>query len=296
MLYDGITSWVNVGDVVSGINCSGPNIGFATDGTPYVSYTEENKLVVKKLNGSNWVFVGANPITSGSVDYPLVAINSNGTPYTAFTDNSLSGKATMMRFTNAANDALPVELTSFTATAKSSSVELNWQTATEVNSYGFEIQRIRNEELGIRNWEKIGFVQGSGNSNSPKEYSFVDSNPATEKSFYRLKMIDIDGSFEYSDIVEVSFNLTLSTFELFQNYPNPFNPETVITYQLPVSSFVTLRVFDVLGKEVVTLVNEVKDAGQHKIKFDASKISSGVYFYSLQTGSFYSTKKLMVLK
>jgi hypothetical protein len=306
MMYDGITSWVNVGDVVSGFNCSTPSIAFATDGTPYVSYMDANKLVIKKFNGSNWVSVGADPITSGDIDYPLVAINSLGTPYTAFSDLSLAGKATMMRYTNNANDPLPVELASFTAAAKSYSVELKWQTATEVNSYGFEVEKTTGGSQPAKGspspntWVKIGFVQGNGNSNSPKEYSFIEANPVSGKSYYRLKMIDIDGSFEYSKEVEVNTKLP-SQFALHQNYPNPFNPTTMIEYSIPETGHApslqtTLKVYDVLGKEIVTLVDEAKEAGSYKVKFDASKLSTGVYFYNLRAGTFFSTQKLIIQK
>ena len=141
----------------------------------------------------------------------------------------------------------------------------------------------------------VGFVDGHGNSNSTNNYRFVDNNPPSGKLSYRLKQIDTDGKFTYHDIVEV--NTTLPTkMKLFPNYPNPFNPTTTIRYQVPAKEFVTLKVYDMLGKEAATLVNEVKEAGEYNQVFDASELPSGTYFYTLTAGSFTETKKLLLLK
>jgi len=189
-----------------------------------------------------------------------------------------------------ASSALPVELQSFTATVNGSAVELHWSTATETNNYGFEIERKSNDE-----WEAIGFVEGQGTINAPHYYSFVDSR-ASGTVTYRLKQMNRDGTFEYSQSIEVYANGIPTNFALSQNHPNPFNPATVITYQLPVQSRVTLKVYDVLGKEVATLVNESKGAGVYDVAFDASRFSSGMYFYRLQAGSYTSVKKMIVTK
>jgi hypothetical protein len=141
----------------------------------------------------------------------------------------------------------------------------------------------------------IGFIEGSGNSNSLKEYSFVDDKLFGGSKFtYRLKQIDNDGTFSYSD--EINVEVVPDKFELSQNYPNPFNPSTRIKYQLSSISQVTLKVYDVLGNEVATLVNEEKPAGSYEVDFDASQLSSGIYFYKLQAGSFFETKKMLLLK
>jgi hypothetical protein len=193
---------------------------------------------------------------------------------------------------------LPVELTSFIALAEKNRVELNWSTATEVNNYGFDIERCV-AQIGnlCNNWEKIGFVQGHGNSNSPKDYSFVDANPPAGKVLYKLKQIDFDGTFEYSKAVEVNVE-TPQEFRLAQNYPNPFNPSTVINYQLPKDGNVTLKVYDMLGREVATLVNEYQKPGIYNYKFsiDNYQLPSGIYIYQLKAGNFIETKKLMILK
>lgn len=197
--------------------------------------------------------------------------------------------------------SLPVELTSFTAVAKGRGVELAWQTATEVNNYGFEIERMTpSQTLPLQGggrgggWNKIGFVEGAGNSNSPKSYSFVDAS-ASGKVAYRLKQIDRDGKFEYSNTVEV-LAATPKAFALMQNHPNPFNPSTKISYDLPAAGFVSLKVYDMLGKEVVTLVNGMQEAGAKIAEFNASQLPSGIYFYTLRTQNFNATKKMLMIK
>ncbi|RJP70593.1 MAG: T9SS C-terminal target domain-containing protein, partial [Ignavibacteriales bacterium] len=202
--------------------------------------------------------------------------------------------------------ALPVELSSFTASAEDNKVTLKWKTETEVENYGFEIERSRKSEVRSQNseirnveWEKVGFVEGAGNSNSPKEYSFIDDLNhylTLTRLTYRLKQIDTDGSFKYSDEVEVDVKLIPTEFALAQNYPNPFNPVTVISWQLPVSSKVMLKIYDILGNEVSILVNEEQAAGNYEVKFDGSNLSSGIYYYRIQAANFVNTRKLILLK
>ena len=190
----------------------------------------------------------------------------------------------------------PVELVSFTAEAKSGKVILNWQTATEVNNYGFDIERqVGSMQSTVGNWQKVGFVDGHGNSNSPKTYSFADINPAGGSKFsYRLKQIDNDGTYEYSDIVEVEFVPT--EFALYQNYPNPFNPSTKIKYSIPQESIVTIKVFDILGEEVATLLNEKQEAGTYDVDFDGRNLGSGIYLYKMEAETFSQIKKMLIIK
>ncbi len=197
------------------------------------------------------------------------------------------------------NSALPVELTSFTATSTNNVVELQWKTATEVNNYGFSVER----RVQSVEWKKIAFVNGNGNSNSPKSYSYTDNlalahNLNLDLLQYRLKQIDFDGKYEYSNAVEVKIDAPSKTV-LEQNYPNPFNPETTIIYKVQPASKVSLKVYDLLGREVATLVDEFKQAGTYNSQFSILnyQLSSGVYFYKLQTDNGFSeTKKLMIIK
>jgi hypothetical protein len=189
--------------------------------------------------------------------------------------------------------SLPVELTSFSVTVNEGTVNLNWTTATEINNNGFEVQRTDNNEF-----HTIGFVQGHGTTTSIQSYSFVDQNVTAGNYSYRLKQIDFNGNFEYSNVVEVEV-LGVKEFTLGQNYPNPFNPSTAINFSLAVDSKVSLKIFDVLGQEVATLVNGQMTSGPQKVSFDASSLNSGVYFYRIDAdgidGQKFSSVKKMIL-
>ncbi|MEJ2105082.1 MAG: T9SS type A sorting domain-containing protein [Ignavibacteriaceae bacterium] len=187
---------------------------------------------------------------------------------------------------------VPVELVSFSASISSNVVALSWSTATELNNRGFEIERSSNKT----NWRTIGFKEGKGTTSETQNYSYADklSDINSERLYYRLKQLDFDGSFEYSNMIEVV--VPPSEFVLSQNYPNPFNPSTTINYQLPENSFVSLKVYNVLGNEVASLVNEQKQAGKYEVEFNASELGSGVYFYTLKVGEFVQSKKMLLLK
>jgi hypothetical protein len=230
-----------------------------------------------------------------SGDYAIIGAYAEDEDASGF--NTMTQAGSMYIFGNM--DVLPVELTSFTANYVNGNVGLKWTTATEVNNYGFNVERRETGNGKSETWVKIGFVQGSGNSNSPKEYLFVDSTPPSGKIHYRLKQVDFDGQFEYSGIVEVIIE-TPTQFSLQQNYPNPFNPITTIKYSIPNVgtgfSLSILKVYDILGSEVAVLVNEMQPAGNYEIQFDGSKLASGVYIYKLQSGNYSSVKKFMLLK
>ena len=195
------------------------------------------------------------------------------------------------------SNPLPVELSSFTASTIGSTVKLIWRTETEVNNYGFEVERkVLGLQLPVSSWEKIGLVNGNGNSNSPKNYSFTDSNPIGGSKFqYRLKQIDNDGQYEYSKAIEVNLEAP-KKFELSQNYPNPFNPVTTIRYNIPEAANVKLTLFNILGQEIRTLVNEFKESGVQTVNFDASELNSGMYIYKLESGTAVQTRKMILLK
>ncbi len=186
---------------------------------------------------------------------------------------------------------LPVELTSFSATKIGKDIKLTWNTSTEINNFGFEIER----SVFKGEWNKIGFVNGNGNSNSPKNYSFVDDKTSTGRYSYRLKQIDNDGQFEYSKIIEIDVS-GVKGYELTQNYPNPFNPTTTIQYILPQTGMVRLTLYNVLGEEIRTLVNEIKDAGTHTLNINADNLNSGIYIYRIESGSFVQSRKMTIIK
>lgn len=191
------------------------------------------------------------------------------------------------------SSTIPVELVSFTASTNKNNVTLYWKTATELNNKGFEIERSLKSSHQNLNWQRIGFVDGNGTTTEQKEYSFTDEKIEEGSYLYRLKQIDLDGSFIYSQEIEADV-LSPNIFELSQNFPNPFNPVTTIKYQLADDGFVSLKVFDVLGSEIKTLVNEFKNAGYYEIEFNASNIPSGVYFYKIQSGNFNAVKKMIL--
>jgi len=198
---------------------------------------------------------------------------------------------------------VPVELISFNATVEDNNVILSWVTVTELNNYGFEIIRFDNNGKNER--EAIGFVAGHGTTTEQQQYSFVDEifNPGIYQ--YRLKQIDYNGTFEYSKIIEVEIAAP-TKFSLEQNYPNPFNPSTTINYSIGEKGLVTLKVYDILGKEVATLINENQEAGNYSIQFSAKggsasggnayNLPSGIYFYKITSGNYAATKKLILLK
>jgi len=186
---------------------------------------------------------------------------------------------------------VPVELSSFDYAVYDGKVNLSWQTATETNNYGFEIQRSRN----LNDWATIGYVEGNGTTTLPNKYNFTDDPQVNGTYYYRLKQLDLSGEFQYSKTVEVDLRI-IKDFVLEQNYPNPFNPSTTIGYELPNESDVVIKVFDVLGNEVTTLVNGRQQSGVHEVKFDGTKQGSGIYIYRMTVDNFTTTKKMILMK
>jgi hypothetical protein len=200
------------------------------------------------------------------------------------------------------NAPLPVELTSFTALANPKGagghgVELAWKTATEVNNAGFEIEKavVRNKQSAA-SWTKIGYVEGHGTTNAPQSYSYNDASAAGTIS-YRLKQIDRDGKFEYSNTVEVKVGLTAEDFKLTQNYPNPFNPNTTITFAMKTAEQVNVTVYNALGQSVATIFNGIANPNElYSLKFDGKNLSSGTYFYALRSASRNEVRKMLLTK
>ncbi len=205
----------------------------------------------------------------------------------------VGNSGTILKYTEP--DNVPVELFDLNAFVYADKVTLNWTTATELNNLGFDVER---KKLSAANseWVKIGFVPGKGTSSEISNYSCDDENLVPGTYQYRIKQIDFNGNFTYYNFnksIEIAAELK---FELSQNYPNPFNPITKINWQSPVSSWQTLKIYDVLGNEVATLVDEYKSAGSYEVEFDATQLSSGIYFYQLKTGSSVQTKKMMLIR
>lgn len=257
-----------------------------------------------KLSSGELTHTSPKAPSSGSVTfqfkYTAPATIGTQTLYSTGLSTNGNGSTSGDQFNFATNktvtvvSALPVELTSFSGFAEKNSVRLNWVTATEMNNYGFEIQRKDNNS----NWEKISFIKGAGNSNSSLNYSFSDKDVSGKNHLsYRLKQIDYNGTSTLSNIVEINGNFILNNYSVGQNYPNPFNPATNISYNIPADSKVNIKVYNSIGKEVAELVNEVQSAGMHTVTFNASALSSGVYYYTVKSGSaFAETKKMTLIK
>jgi len=252
------------------------NEGFAT-----VKYDKDGNEVWRIRHDEWWYCFGF-----------AIVIDSDNMPYVG---GRMTSQFALLKYSQ---PPVPVELISFNAVINNSSVELKWSTASESNNKGFEIERSRRDgkwemENGI--WKVIGFVEGKGTTTELQIYSFIDENLPTGRYQYRLKQIDLDGTFEYSNIIEVEISLP-GEFSLSQNYPNPFNPTTSIEYRVGSIKKVTLKVYDVLGNQVAALVDEEKEPGVYEVEFNPGNLSSGVYYYRFKAGDFVETKKMIFIK
>jgi len=191
---------------------------------------------------------------------------------------------------------VPVELTAFTTENVNGEVIIKWQTATETNNSGFGVERSQESEVGSqKNWENITFVEGNGTTAEVKEYIYIDKIENPGYYYYRLKQIDFDGTITYSPEIEVDLKGP-TEFALLQNYPNPFNPATIIRFTLPVETNVTIAVYNSIGEKVSEVFKGEMEAGYHEVNFDASNLSSGVYFYRLESANFVNVKKMLLVK
>lgn len=188
------------------------------------------------------------------------------------------------------NEPVPVELISFSAVANNSVINLNWSTATELNNSGFEVQR----KVGTSDWNSVGFIVGFGTTTNQNNYSYTDQSPVFGKNIYRLKQIDYDGTFEYSQEVEVE--LVPSEYILQQNYPNPFNPGTTINFNIPKEDFVNVTIFNSLGEKVAIVMDGIMSAGSHTLTFEANGFASGLYILKMTSGSYSNTIKMNLMK
>lgn len=266
-------------------------------------------VVVKYSRITNTVSLWVNPPVGLASEPPPTFTNNTGTggapaqlASLAIRNSNPSGRGTgnleldEIRVSRSWSEvALPVEFASFTGAYLNGRVELQWQTASELNNEGFFVER----RSGSGAWQTLGFVRGKGTTTEAQSYRFNDETAIGMVS-YRLKQVDFDGQFDFSPTIEVLAGEPTS-YKLAQNYPNPFNPTTAISYQLPVTSDVKLEIFDILGKKVATLVNGRQAAGAYTYTWNASTSASGIYFYRLQAGakgiaSFVETKKMMLVK
>lgn len=215
--------------------------------------------------------------------------------YIAFNEyvanNQADGASFCLDLVEVTGANVPVELTAFAARQLDGTVMLDWATATETNNSGFSVER----SVDNVSFTKIAFVNGNGTTTERKVYSYTDNTVNSGKYYYRLKQVDFDGSFSYSNAIEVSVGVP-SEFSLSQNYPNPFNPSTTIKFALPTTSNVKITIYNTIGKEVATLVNGTMEAGTHSAVWNASNNASGMYFFKIEAGNFTATKKMMLIK
>jgi hypothetical protein len=188
---------------------------------------------------------------------------------------------------------LPVILSSFLSSVKLNNVKLEWTTENEFNNSGFKVEQLK---LGEINWKELGFVIGNGTTNEQKKYLFDDKKLQTATYKYRLKQINFNGNFEYFNLDNDVVVGTPKDFRVSQNYPNPSNPKSKIDYELPVNGKLSIKVYDIIGREVVKLIDEYKEAGYYTVDFDGSNFASGVYFYKIVSGAFIQTKKMILIK
>ncbi len=260
----------------------------------------ENELFIVRVDGG--VLTGTFELTNTPPPTTAWYFELNG--------SEITNSAVPFYQQSASGVSLPVQLVSFTASALNNNrVQLDWRTISEINNYGFEIQKRRNTDPEFQTLPN-SFIPGHGTTNEPHNYSFTDSTATQGNWQYRLKQIDLDGTIHFTDAVRVNVLTGVeekplpTAFALNQNYPNPFNPTTSITYDLPRSSYVRLTIFDMLGREIATLVDGVREAGRYETELDATTLASGIYMYRLearqteggQAGAFVATKKLVLLR
>ncbi len=284
--------YFNIGQTVVGSAFTAGAVTLNFDISDNVQDISKLRIARGPIAGSGtWADLGGIGTVTSTLDvYKIGNIVSN-IPFTDLTNTIF-----VLANGNTGGNPLPVELTAFTASVKQRDVSLKWETATEVNSYSFDVERARVNTSGAdSNWLKVASIKASGNSNSPKEYRYTDSRLDAGKYQYRLKMVDNDGSYKYSQTVEVSIALP-KAFDLSRNYPNPFNPSTTISFALPERANVTLTIYNQLGQKTAVLLECQKEAGVHQIEWNAAGMISGVYFYELKTEKFRSAKKLILMK
>ena len=317
---DGGESWISkTSGTTNNLNCIkfyNSNLGMcvgnsgtvllSTDGgetwIPQISGTTGDLKAITFINSSSVWITGNNGTILNTTD-----LGYNWISFEGVTENDLTSLSFINEYTGwiggmngtmfkYQSDVVPVELISFTVNVNNNVVQLNWQTATEVNNYGFEIERASLSATPVQEWEKIGFIEGHETTAEPREYLYIDDLSLVQSILlrYRLKQIDFDGNFEYSNVVEVE--VVPTQFELSQNYPNPFNPSTTIRFSLPHATQLKLNLYNTLGELVTTISEGMYETGNHKVTFNASNLPSGAYIYRIESSEFAQTRKMMLLK
>jgi hypothetical protein len=200
-----------------------------------------------------------------------------------------TGTLQSLSVTSVECSTLPVRLLDLSASPRDKSIYLKWTTASEINNQGFQVQRSVNGS----DWIVLGFVNGAGNTTTTRHYDYTDNDLSSGRYYYRLKQVDIDGRFEYSPIVSAVLGGT-EAYRLDQNYPNPFRSETILRFSIPQKAHVKLSLFDTHGRLLKVLVNGSKDKGTHAVTVNASALTSGIYYYKLETDNFSAVKKMTV--
>ncbi len=231
---------------------------------------------------------------------PFLKVDNDGNLYSAGStfEDGTDYDFVLIKYTN----SVPVELTDFSSSITEDGVTLNWKTETETNNNGFEIERKKTADKDkTTEWNNMGFVPGHGTISIPSSYSFTDDKLSAGTYYYRLKQIDFNGDYKYSNEIKVNYSAPIS-YKLEQNFPNPFNPSTSIKYSISENSHVKISIYDMLGKLVETLVNKNETAGIYSVKWNASNLAAGVYIYRIDAVSengnenFSSVKKMILLK
>lgn len=267
----------------------GDKIVLVGSGGGYSTYPASPKIFYYNTSTDTWTYDSDTPAIRGlSLGFLLPGENK-----LFFGGGNEGGNSTNYQATSwvGSGGFIPVELISFNAVVLGNMVKLNWSTATETNNSGFEIQRKQDNE----DFMTIAFVNGNGTTTNKTVYKYVDNSLTQGNYSYRLKQIDFNGQFEYSEVINVSVG-SLDKYELDQNYPNPFNPSTTIGYILKDKSNVNVSVYNSLGEKIAVLVNEFQEQGYHQINFDATGLPSGIYYYMINTGNFSQTKKMLLMK
>lgn len=295
--FSGNTLSSQVGTSVSAASASVDNF-IQLNFSPEIDVTQNVPIYVRmyfqRPSGGYAVPIDATSPATGNSFY-----SGDGTTF-----SNLAFYDIAVRVVFRSGSGLPIQLTSFTASTKGPGVTLSWQTASEIDNFGFEVEKDSARDHQTFVMIPGGFVEGHGTTLVPQTYAFVDGNATPGKWAYRLKQIDLDGTVHVFDPLLVDLMTTAvgsdtqvpTELELLQNYPNPFNPATTIRYGLPQKSHVTVAVFNALGQHIALLQNGELAAGYHEVKFDGGNLTSGVYFYRIQAGSTVQTRKLLLLR